>query len=52
MKYIQSRIKAPSSDIAAVKIRDKHNEYEGSLHIKRVNTAKDTYEYNLELKEE
>lgn len=49
MKFIQNRIKVDSSDTAALKIRRKHDEGQGSLHIKE--TTNGMYEYTPELTE-
>ena len=50
-EFIQNRIIADNEDQAAVMIRKKHNEINGSLHIKRVDRGYNWYEYCIEIKE-
>ena len=50
MKCVQGRVFAENADEAAIKIRDKHQEYEGKLTILGAWTELDWYEYMLELR--
>jgi len=45
MKFVTGRVYASSPDEAAIRIRDKHQEYEGELTILGAWTELDWYEY-------
>ena len=51
MKVIQNRIKANNPDKAAMKVRKKHDEFEGELYLKWLPLEKQ-YEYSIEIKQE
>ena len=50
MKFHQGRVKAESTDKAAMKVRKKHNEFEGELYLKWL-PLENMYEYSIEVRE-
>ena len=51
MKIVQNRIKANNPDKAAMKVRKKHDEFEGRLNVKWL-PLKNMYEYSIEVRED